>query len=82
MGNSAILPIGKPLVSQISSFTYQLSMHPDFKQVAALFNDYVETIRNEHHEGLQGLAVEWVKGARHKLMRDIEKEYVLAPNSS
>jgi hypothetical protein len=51
-----------------------LQMAPDLKQVAALFNDCIETIRNERHAGLEQMAVDWLKGARYDVMRKIEAE--------
>jgi hypothetical protein len=52
-------------------------MAPDLKQVAALFNDCIEAIRNERHDNLHETAVQWLKDARYQLMRQIESQYVL-----
>lgn len=51
-------------------------MTADLKQVAALFNDCIEVIRNQQHLGLEQIAIEWLKGARYDLMRKVEAEYV------
>ncbi|KIM89329.1 hypothetical protein PILCRDRAFT_813260 [Piloderma croceum F 1598] len=47
----------------------------DMKQIAGLFNDCIETIRNEKHNNLEQMAIDWLRDARYKLMRDIETEY-------
>jgi hypothetical protein len=51
-------------------------MAADLKQVAALFNDCIETIRNQQHAGLEQMAIEWLKGTRYEVMRKIEAECV------
>ena len=45
------------------------------KEIAGLFNDCIETIRNEKHENLEQMAIDWLKDARYQLMRNIEAEY-------
>jgi hypothetical protein len=50
----------------------------DLKQVAAIFNDCIETIRNQRHPNLKKQAVEWLKTARYQLMRQVEAEFVLS----
>jgi HD superfamily phosphodiesterase len=49
-------------------------MAPDLKQIAALFHDCIEAIRNERHENLHESAVRWLKEARYELMRQIEAQ--------
>jgi hypothetical protein len=49
-------------------------MPADLKQVAALFNNCIETIRNEEHAGLEKMTIEWLKGTRYEVMRKIEAE--------
>ena len=50
-------------------------MPPDMKQIAGLFNDCIETIRNEQHDNLEQMAIDWLRDARYQLMRSIEAEY-------
>jgi hypothetical protein len=50
----------------------------DLKQVAAIFNDCIEAIRNQRHPNLKKTAVEWLKGARYQLMREVEAQFVLS----
>ncbi|KIM74423.1 hypothetical protein PILCRDRAFT_828272, partial [Piloderma croceum F 1598] len=52
-------------------------MPPDMKQIAGLFNDVdcIETIRNEKHDNLEQMAIDWLRDARYQLMRSIEVEY-------
>jgi hypothetical protein len=50
-------------------------MAPDLKQIGALFNGCIETIRDEAHENLHETAVQWLKDARYQLMRQIEAKY-------
>ena len=45
------------------------------KQIAGLFNDCIETIRNENYDNLEQMAIDWLKDARYQLMRKIEAEY-------
>jgi hypothetical protein len=45
------------------------------KQIAGLFNDCIETIRNEKHDNLEQTAIDWLRDARYQLMRSIEAEY-------
>lgn len=45
----------------------------DLKQVAKLFNDTLSAIRDGGPEALEPDAKEWLKAARHQLMRDVEK---------
>jgi len=51
-------------------------MAPDLKQVAALFNDCIETIRNEKHDHLEAMARKWLTEARYAVMRKVEAESV------
>ncbi|KAJ7935900.1 hypothetical protein B0H13DRAFT_2304391 [Mycena leptocephala] len=49
----------------------------DLKAVGKLFNDTLAIMRDETPslDTLEPQAIEWLKRARHKLMRDIEAEY-------
>jgi hypothetical protein len=51
----------------------------DLKAVGKLFNDTLAIMRDETPslDTLEPQAIEWLKRARHKLMRDIEAECVL-----
>ncbi|KAF7376671.1 hypothetical protein MSAN_00084000 [Mycena sanguinolenta] len=46
----------------------------DLKQVGKLFNDTIAAIRDDTPD-MQPQAIEWLKAARYKLMRDVEKAY-------
>ena len=50
----------------------------DLKQVGALFNDTIAAIRDETPtvEELEPQAIEWLKGARYKIMRELESKYI------
>ena len=50
-------------------------MPPDMKQISGLFNDCIETIRNEKYDNLEQMAIDWLRDARYQLMRKIEAEY-------
>ncbi|KAJ7913149.1 hypothetical protein B0H13DRAFT_2326545 [Mycena leptocephala] len=49
----------------------------DLKNVAKLFNDTIAAIRDDtpDFKALEPQAIEWLKAARYKLMRDLEQEY-------
>ncbi|KAK6996966.1 hypothetical protein R3P38DRAFT_3221494 [Favolaschia claudopus] len=48
----------------------------DLKQVGQLFNDTIDAIRDDADvDALEPDAVEWLKGARYRLMREIEQAY-------
>ncbi|KAJ7772213.1 hypothetical protein B0H16DRAFT_1880928 [Mycena metata] len=49
----------------------------DLKQVAKLFNDTITAIRDDAAdlEALEPQAIEWLKAARYKLMRDVEAAF-------
>lgn len=47
---------------------------PDLKQVAALFNNCIERIRNQSQEGNDKVVEDWLKEARHDIMRQIESK--------
>ncbi|KAJ7190826.1 hypothetical protein GGX14DRAFT_579518 [Mycena pura] len=51
--------------------------HFDLKQVGALFNNTIAVIRDETPtiEELEPQAIEWLKGARYKIMRELESKY-------
>jgi hypothetical protein len=50
----------------------------DLKNVAKLFNDTIAAIRDDtpDFKALEPQAIEWLKAARYKLMRDLEQECV------
>ncbi|KAJ7035786.1 hypothetical protein C8F04DRAFT_1394590 [Mycena alexandri] len=50
---------------------------PDLKQVAKLFNDTIAAVRDEAPsiEALEPQAIEWVKSARHNIMRQLEAAF-------
>jgi hypothetical protein len=50
----------------------------DLKQVGKLFNDTVSAIRDDtpDMDALEPQAIEWLKSARYKLMRDVEEAQV------
>ena len=50
-------------------------MSTDMQQIAGLFNDCIEAIRDEKHDNLEQMAIDWLKGGRIRLMRSIEAEY-------
>jgi hypothetical protein len=52
-------------------------MATDLKQIVRMFNDCIEAIRNETHDNLEEVAVQWLKGARYQVMRSIEAGCVL-----
>jgi hypothetical protein len=47
----------------------------DLKQVGQLFNTIVSAIRDDTPDidALEPQAIEWLKSARYKLMRDVEQ---------
>ncbi|KAJ7354520.1 hypothetical protein DFH08DRAFT_985138 [Mycena albidolilacea] len=49
----------------------------DLKQVGQLFNTIVSAIRDDtpDMDALESQAIEWLKSARYKLMRDVEQAY-------
>ncbi|KAJ7776001.1 hypothetical protein DFH07DRAFT_798996 [Mycena maculata] len=47
----------------------------DLKSVARLFNDTIRVVREGPTPDFDPAAIEWLKAARHKLMRDIETHY-------
>ncbi|KAJ7190827.1 hypothetical protein GGX14DRAFT_603395 [Mycena pura] len=51
--------------------------HFDLKQVGALFNNTIAAIRDGTPtiEELEPQAIEWLKGARYKIMRELESKY-------
>ncbi|KAJ7854340.1 hypothetical protein B0H13DRAFT_1903718 [Mycena leptocephala] len=58
----------------VSPFTPTPAMPIDLKQVAKLFNDTLAEVwdNTPDLETLEPQAIEWLKAARHKLMRDLE----------
>ncbi|KAJ7289214.1 hypothetical protein C8J57DRAFT_1277036 [Mycena rebaudengoi] len=54
----------------------------DLKQVGALFSHCISVIRDENKSvNLEPLAIEWLRNARHDVMRQIEKQYYALANS-
>jgi hypothetical protein len=66
--NQADLPLSSSMPPRAKPF--------DLKNVAKLFNDTIAAIRDDtpDFKALEPQAIEWLKAARYKLMRDLEQE--------